>query len=111
VAAAATGIGKEEARRSPGFFFAWSYEQADDRQHHQGRDTEVHHCENATILSGVTFGKFAGHEICKWIRHGRPRMKGRKGSDLRIAVKSRNCFSSCVPQTRLAAINVNGRRV
>jgi hypothetical protein len=40
----------------------------------------------------VTFGKLPGHEISEWIRHGRPRVKERKGSDLRIAVKSRNRF-------------------
>jgi hypothetical protein len=40
----------------------------------------------------VTFGKFSGHEICKWIRHRRPQVKERKGGDLRIAVKSRNGF-------------------
>ena len=92
VAIAPTTVGKEEARRNPGLFFARSNEQGDDRQQNQGRNAEVHHCEDAAILFGVTFGKFPGHEICKWIRHRRPRVKERKGSDLRIAVKSRNSF-------------------
>jgi hypothetical protein len=72
-AIATTRIGKEEARSNPGFFFAWSNQQADDSQHNQSRDAKVHHCEYAAILFGVTLGKFTGHKICKWIRHGRPR--------------------------------------
>ena len=89
---ATTRIGKEEARSNPGLFsYAGSNEQVDDRQHNQGCDAEVHHCEDATILSGVTFGEFTGHKICKWIRHGHPHVKERKGCDLRIPVKSLIC--------------------
>ena len=66
-AIATTRIGKEEARSNPGFSFAWSNKQVDDSQHNQSRDAEVHHCEYAAILFGVTFGEFTGHEICKWI--------------------------------------------
>jgi hypothetical protein len=92
-ALAITRIGKEQARSNPGLFFCPSDKQADDRQHYQGRDAEVHHGEYAPVLSGMTFGKFTGHEICKWIRHGRPRMIGRKSGDLRFVVKSRNRFA------------------